>query len=326
MKKSELDGICVDASELVQLRLLAKDFHLSKARASLRSLAGAHSSRARGRGMSFAEVRHYQAGDDVRNIDWRVTARTQRTHTKLFEEEKERPVFVLLDQRKSMFFGSQVQFKSVLAARLAALCCWQAYAGHDRIGSLIFNDHSQCDLRPRQGKKSSLQFINHIVEYNQQLHQQNPQVQQASSDTNTAFSLDTMLEEALRIARPGSLIYLISDFHDLSQSSEKSLALLARHNELRFFHVSDPLEAHLPKLGSVNLSNGDEQIQVNLNSKRFQKEYSHSWHQLNETIEALCLKYKITYHAFSTAHRVNELIHSNLSPALEQSNTLKEAK
>ncbi|WP_096085932.1 DUF58 domain-containing protein [Agaribacterium haliotis] len=302
-----LRGIVANAAELIELKAFAGDFLSGKARPRSRNLAGAHASRSRGRGMSFAEVRHYQAGDDVRNIDWRVTARTQRTHTKLFEEEKERPVFVLVDQRQSMFFGSREQFKSVFAAKLACLAAWASQNKHDRIGALLFNDHQQIDLRPRQGKNACLHLINKLVQLNQHLFEQKDQVR-----SDAGLSLQTMLEEVLRISRPGSLIYVISDFNDFNRECERALALLSRHNELRFLHVSDQLERELPKSNSAALiSDGLQRLRLDCSSKRLRSSYRQSWLTQLKELENTCMQYRIDLRLFSSDQRLQ----AQLSPA-----------
>jgi len=138
-KHDDLSGIVVDAATLIGLRKTAKEMSLNTRLKSRSSIDGSSRSALRGRGMEFSEVRHYQPGDDIRNIDWRVTARTQETYTKLFQEEKERPVYLLVDQRQPMFFGSKLQFKSVLAAKAAAAIAWTAFANRDRLGAIIWS-------------------------------------------------------------------------------------------------------------------------------------------------------------------------------------------
>ena len=129
-------GAYVDVNELIALRFPVRQLKLSRRNRALNALAGPNKSNFRGRGIDFEEVRNYQAGDDIRTIDWRVTARTGAAHTKLFREERERPVLVVVDQRNSMFFGSQFCFKSVLAAQLGALVAWSALSDNDRVGGL----------------------------------------------------------------------------------------------------------------------------------------------------------------------------------------------
>ncbi|HEY6130551.1 MAG TPA: DUF58 domain-containing protein, partial [Halioglobus sp.] len=143
-------GAYVQLNELIALRFPAQQIKLGRRKRALNSLAGPIKSNFRGRGIDFEEVRSYQPGDDIRTIDWRVTARTGSAHTKLFREERERPVMVVIDQRGSMFFGSTHCFKSVLAAQLASLLAWSALHGGDRVGGLVFNDEGHQEIRPRR--------------------------------------------------------------------------------------------------------------------------------------------------------------------------------
>ncbi len=248
-------GVYVSVDELVQLRTLAKDLSLTARRRSLAMLDGAVRTRYRGRGMEFAEVRPYQAGDDIRTIDWRVTARMQAPYTKLFQEERERPVFVLLDQRSPMFFGSRHQFKSVYAAKLAATIAWTANGNNDRIGALVFGDHLQKDIRAKRSKHAVLELINNVAELNHQLI--------SPFAESPSVNLSTMLTETSRIARPGSLVILLSDFSDFDQSCAEPLANIGKRSDVMAFHIFDPLERELPPVGQLMVSNGRDRTAIN---------------------------------------------------------------
>jgi uncharacterized protein (DUF58 family) len=217
--------------------------------------------------MEFAEVRPYQPGDDVRNIDWRVTARTQETYTKLFQEEKERPVFVLVDQRPNMFFGSRLQFKSVLAAEIASFIAWCANANGDRIGALIFSASKQFDLRAKQGKQAIIHFIQSLNEANSSL---------SSPVETSTFSLSDMLEEVNRVARSGSLVYLISDFYDLDPDTTAILSKLGKKSDIEFIQVIDPVEQQLPPC-SFSLSDGKQNLYIEKNNHSARNQYNESW-------------------------------------------------
>jgi len=140
--------------ELIALRRELRGNPLRPRRAVRGLLAGAHHSRFRGRGMDYLESRLYQPGDDIRNLDWRVTARSGKAHTKLYQEERERPVVVLVDLGPGMFFATRGRFKSVIAARAASFLGWSAVAHGDRIGALLFNGEHR-ELKPRGGDKGS---------------------------------------------------------------------------------------------------------------------------------------------------------------------------
>ena len=129
-------GVRLTVDELLALRRDALGLDLTSRYRVSSTLAGGYRSKFRGRGMDFDEVRTYQPGDDIRNIDWRVTARTGKPHTKLFKEERERPVFLLIDQSKHLFFGSRNALKSVVAARAASLLVWASINAGSRIGGI----------------------------------------------------------------------------------------------------------------------------------------------------------------------------------------------
>ena len=258
-------GAYVELSNLLRVRFAAQDLRLFVPRAVKSQLNGAERTRFRGRGMDFEEVRLYQAGDDVRSIDWRVTARTQIPHTKLYREERERPVFVLVDQRASMFFGSQRCFKSVLAAHIGANLAWAALSNSDRIGGLVFGDSNQRDIRPRRSKHAVLEFLHQLQEFNQQLRSP-----VAPAD---AKALSLLFSDARRMAKPGCALFIVSDFHDYDQACEQQLFELARHTDITLIHVFDPLEKHLQSNSRLSVSDGVNRLQLPTDDVGFQLAY-----------------------------------------------------
>ncbi|MBX2847952.1 MAG: DUF58 domain-containing protein [Acidiferrobacterales bacterium] len=250
-------GIYADLASLLTVRHWANDLKLFSRQAARSMLLGETRSRFRGRGMEFEEVRAYQAGDDIRSIDWRVSARTGGTYTKLFCEEHERPVHVIVDQRNSLFFGSTTQFKSVLAAEVACAIGWAALAGSDRIGGQIIGEFEERDIRAKRNKQAVLKFIHDLIELNSSLPVAPIENQKANSIANT-------LEECRRITRPGTAIFIISDFHDINDNAAKALSNLGRHSDVTLIQIIDPLEQQLPS-GRVSISNGTERIAVSLN-------------------------------------------------------------
>ena len=201
--------VFVSLDDLLGMELLAKGFSFLAKKQRVKSiLGGKHASKLRGRGLDFEEVRNYVAGDDIRNIDWKVTARTKKTHTKVFSEEKERPVLIVVDQSKSMFFGSEKYTKSVVAAKLAALTAFRVLKEGDRVGGVVFADNGIDFVLPKRNKKNALQFLEKIVERNHQLKDSNP----------------VIFEEALKetfikiknIVTHDYLIIIISEFFKIS--------------------------------------------------------------------------------------------------------------
>jgi len=239
----------VDAEDLVAQRAAVRGLSLPGRRPAGSLLAGDHRTRLRGRGMDYLESRHYQAGDDIRNMDWRVTARAGRPHTKVYQAERERPVVVLVDFHPSMFFATRGCFKSVAAARAAALIGWTALASGDRIGALLFNG-SHHELVPRGGRRGVSRLIRTLVETGTP----------PSPDDGASRLAVSPLSEALvrlrRVARPGSLVYLLSDFHAADPESAPHLLRLSQHCELVAVQVMDPLELAPPPPGRYGVSDG----------------------------------------------------------------------
>lgn len=240
---------------LLALRHRARDLKLFSRQPARSLLFGETRSRFRGRGMEFEEVRRYQPGDDIRTIDWRVSARTGKPHTKLFCEERERPVHILVDQRNSMFFGSSSKFKSVLAAELASALAWAALAGSDRIGGQIIGDERESDIRARRNKQAVLKFIH-------DLHDLNLALPTAASSSR---SLALTIEECRRLTRPGTAIFIISDFQDIDENAERELATLGRSTDITLIRVYDPLELKLPNLSELAISDGVNRATIDMN-------------------------------------------------------------
>ena len=257
--KQHLSGAYSDQQSLIRLRFSAERLKLSQRKQRRAAqLLGSNHSVFKGRGLEFAEVRQYQGGDEIRHIDWRVTARTSVPHTKLFQEEKERPIILCLDQRQSMFFGSRHCFKSVMAANVAALLGWTGLQNNDRVGGLIFNDSEHTEIRPRRSKRSVLHFIQSSIEYNSRLN--------AKTEVPAA-SLDTAFEELRRITKPGSTVFICSDFYGFDAAAVKNLHQIARHNSVYCLCIRDPLEAELPALGQFAVTNGSDTLRLQSGKK-----------------------------------------------------------
>ncbi|MEB0077548.1 DUF58 domain-containing protein [Pseudomonas sp. CCI3.2] len=246
-------GIRVSLDELIEMRHRVREVQLFSTPSQRSPLIGLHHSKLRGRGVDFDQVRVYQAGDDVRTIDWRVTARTQEPHTKLFHEERERPIFILVEQSRRLFFGSGLMFKSVLAAQAAALIGWAALGHNDRVGGLVFGDNEHYEIKPRRSKQSLLQLLNRLVRVNQSL------------DTEIAADRDAFgiaLRRAREVLRPGSLVFVICDERAISDAAEQQLNLLSRHCDLLLLPLSDPLDHALPAAGLLRFAERGARLEL----------------------------------------------------------------
>jgi uncharacterized protein (DUF58 family) len=254
----------VTIRQLLDLQRHAGRLDLSRRQPARAQLAGNHPSRFRGRGMDYQESRAYQPGDDIRNMDWRVTARAGRPHTKLFQEERERPVIFLVDLGPSLFFATRGALKSVIAARTAALLAWAAAAQGDRIGALLCNGGHH-ELKPRSRHRGVLQLIHAIVE------QADP-VQNLAAAPGTS-GLGEALVRLRRIVRPGSLVFFISDFHALDEDSGNDLLRLRQHNDVVAMQITDPIEQAAPPPGRYGVTDGQRSGVLDVGSREGERRY-----------------------------------------------------
>ncbi len=263
-----MSGAYTSLEELARLHVSARRLPSLRQGTAQAQQSGGHASRLRGRGMDFDEFRNYQPGDDIRTIDWRVTARSGKPHTKVFREEREKPVFFLLDQGQSLFFGSQLNFKSVTAAETLALLAWQALHRGDRVGGFLYNDSEHHEFKPRRDKKAVLRLLQQTTDMNLALS--------LKPVTNTAEenTLVHALRQTRRIVKPGSLIVMISDFQSLDDRCQRQLSLLHRHSEVLAIQVQDPMESSLPRDGLYTITDGIRSRQLDTRSTQNRTQYA----------------------------------------------------
>ncbi|VAW44072.1 hypothetical protein PA3071, partial [hydrothermal vent metagenome] len=231
----------VAAKTMVETRHHARQFNLTSIKKASSAISGLHDSRFRGRGMDYQESRIYQAGDDIRNMDWRVTARTGDPHTKLFQEERERPTYLVVDTNSSLHFGTKTQFKSVLASKIAALLGWSSVQQGDRIGVLTYGINGVHIGKATAGKRGMMSMMSHVIKAYDSDH-----VQATEQDTNQQHNLDQALKQLRTIIRPGSMVILVSDFYALGSDAKRHLLQLRKHNDVLAIKVSDPFENQMP--------------------------------------------------------------------------------
>lgn len=240
-KEKEFRGVQTNLEKLLQLKGKASGFSFLPHQPVTSLLAGRHGSRLRGRGLEFEELRHYQQGDDIRTIDWRATARLRTPQVRVYTEERERPVIFIVDQRRTMFFGSRRAMKSVAAAEVAALGAWRALASGDRVGGIVFNDTELVDLPPHRSQSRVLRFLHEIVRQNRLLAEPSP-------DDRTlpiANTLNQSLTAALRRAKHDHLVVLISDLDSADEETQRLATLISAHNDMLVVATYDPLGAVL---------------------------------------------------------------------------------
>ncbi|MCF6457067.1 DUF58 domain-containing protein [Pseudoalteromonas sp. MMG024] len=293
------NGVELSLNELMAYHNKTTLLELTPKRKVKHHNAGQYLAPHKGRGMEFAEVRHYQPGDDVRAIDWRVTARTGIAHTKLFQEEKERPVFILTDFSDSMIFGSQLLLKSVQAAHLSALIAWSAIQRGDRVGGLVFNHNAHWELKPASRQSAALKLF-----HNLQLAHHAALSSKLDGESQT---LNDQLNRLVHLAKPGSLVYLISDFHHLSEDMAKQLLLLTRHCELIACPIFDPMERALPNVGEqLSLKSGNRQASLPLANAKFRESYAAKANAQQNTLYQLLHKSGLALMPFSAAQSITE--------------------
>ena len=275
-------GSHTDLNQLIELRMQAQELKLFTRSKAQSQLIGSVKTHFRGRGIDFEEVRNYQPGDEIRAIDWRVTARAGEAHTKVFREERERPVFFLVDQRPSMAFGTRCCFKSVQAAEVASLLSWAALKNNDRVGGLVFDGHSHREVRPARSRRAVLQYLNAIDSYNH-----HPVDRTSGTSTN---AINEAIVELHRIVRPGSALFIISDFIGLDTLGIKQLHQLHRHCDISAFFISDPMEQQLPSGGGHYFTDGQRRLRLGRQQQTLRDFAEHFQRRRQSVLDALAGK------------------------------------
>lgn len=299
---ARLDHIAKDSSPvsvsqagLIRLNAPARAIALDVLRVnSLQT--GAYVSHFRGRGMEFDESRPYQPGDDPRSIDWRVTARSTTAYTKLFREERERPVLVCVDLRSNMHFATRGCFKSVNASRAAALIAWAAHHRGDRLGGLIFGDTTHRELKPRLGRRAALRFVHELVGHNDWPSHDSPKVSEATETDAFAQAMSALR----RVARPGSLVVVISDFIGFSRAAQSYLSSVSSHNEVLAVFMNDPLERQLPPPGRYRIVSPTDDLAIDTHTAAARRDYEHEFADRSQQLDAFCQRYGVHLMPMST--------------------------
>jgi uncharacterized protein (DUF58 family) len=304
-RADSVEAVRVSVPALVKLNQDAAGLSLRNVQARSQ-MAGEYLSRSKGRGMEFAESRPYEPGDDVRNLNWRVMARTGKPFTKLFREERERPVFVWVDLRDRMFFGTRGKYKAVAAARAAALIAWAANQHGDRIGGVIFSDGVHYEIKPGRGKAAVLYLIRRLAEH--------PAWDQHAHAENDGLSLRDAMIRLRRVVRPGSLVFLLSDFANLDAVTETNLTQLARHNELMLMMIYDVLERELPPPGNYRLSDGDDEFVLDAADPDYRQLYAQRFTDRIEQVRGITRRNAMSLLTCRTDEDPYLALHQALAP------------
>lgn len=270
-------------------------------------MAGQHQSRRLGRGMDFSEVRQYQNGDDIRAIDWRVTARTGKPHTKLFTEEQQKSVILYVDFCDSMHFGSTLMLKSIQAAHMASLIAWLAFSNKDRVGAIINLGQEQIQLKPKGNLKNVLTLLQGMVD--QQLTSFHSANKQHASETDWANSLSTLNQ----LVQKGSEVIIISDFTKFRPEHESHFTRLKQHNTVRIVHISDPLEeGNTSFRGIENVTDYIQTRWLNFSSDSTRNGIKKAFDSHKDRLLLLCRKLGIPYTSLTTNSSLLKQLIGNL--------------
>jgi uncharacterized protein (DUF58 family) len=276
-------GVYTSLNELARLQYKARGFSFLPRQPMHSLLAGKHASRLRGRGLNFEELRNYLPGDDIRTMDWKATLRTGKPHIRVYTEERDRPAFMVIDQRLSMFFGSRLKMKSVTAAELGAVGAWRVFDQGDRAGAIVFNDESSVEIKPQRSTHNVLRIIGEIVRYNHAL----------KNDTlirPDPEMLNHILNRVSRLAPHDSLICVITDMQGANPITRKIATRLAQHNDVIVGFVFDPMESELPDIGKRVFSKGEEQLEVDTSDKKIRKKFASHFNDRLEQARKILLQ------------------------------------
>lgn len=271
---SSLDGLLAQQQSA---RLLQQYSRYRKATKQ----AGNHQVRQLGRGMEFAESRPYSPGDDIRSMDWKVTARTGEPHTKLFEEERERPILLWCDLRPGMFFATRGQFKSVVMTEIASLLAWKTWLDGDRVGGVLLESGGHTEMRPGRSKSKVLRLINQLADASQNT----PDFADKGST-----SLGQSWKRLRRVLSPGSQVVLLSDFRGIDQKAEQQLRRIARQSTVTLISITDPFEHQLPPKTQLKLSDGLRFLRLNTAKSDLCDSYQKNDQSQSERVRSLALQ------------------------------------
>ena len=282
----------VSLEELTRLRHRAKGFTFLPRQPVHSLLTGRHASRLRGRGLDFEELRHYFEGDDTRTIDWAATARRGSPHVRVYTEERDRSVLLLVDQRLSMFFGSRRAMKSVVAAEAAALSAFRVTSLGDRVGAIVFSEHGMVEIRPEARDAGVRRILAEIVRHNRLLSADGP--------AGDGAQLNAALRRAARLAKHDWLVCLISDLDGADAETAELVTGITAHNDVLSVFVHDPLEDALPDIGRAVLAEGDRQIEVDLSAADLRRRFAGAFTERRQSSERYSLHHAIPVLPLST--------------------------
>lgn len=292
----------VSLAELLELKSHAMHFSLKRIK-PISSNGSKRFCRLLSRGMEFEESRRYLPGDDVRSMDWKVTARTGRSHTKLFAEEKENQVIVAVDMRLPMFFATEGSFKSVQAALMAACFSWNALSHKNPIGGLVFTEEKLLEFKSTSLKKGLHPFLQALAK-----ESQNFLKEPFGKTCLNLVSFEKIVESLKRMKASQSLIFLISDFRNMQEKDLQALVQVAKHSQLFLLFLYDAFEVDLPKNGRFSATDGKKEIELDLSDKKERENYRKQFLARKEAVSSLSAYKNIHFIECSTKDDCLDLI------------------
>ncbi|UCD51281.1 MAG: DUF58 domain-containing protein [Phycisphaerales bacterium] len=269
-------GAYTNLDDLIRIQFKVRDFSFLPHQPVTSVLSGRYASRLRGRGLNFEELRRYLPGDDIRAMDWKVTARTRSPHVRVYTEEKDRAVLLVVDQRINMFFGTRDRMKSVTAAELAAVGAWRAVAVGDRVGAVVFNDTELIDIRPQRSQKTVMSILGTVVRMNHALRG-DLQVEPNAGMLNRA------LEKAHSLAPHDVLVIMISDAFGADNQTDRLTRRMAEHNDVLGLLVYDPIRLR-PPAQRITVSDGAQQMELDLADRQMREKLVHDYSREQERL------------------------------------------
>jgi uncharacterized protein (DUF58 family) len=288
--------------DLLELRHQAHTLGLASHHLVNTSFSGLYASVFRGTGLDFEEVREYREGDDIRNMEWNVTARTNVPHLKIFREERERSVVLCIDRGPHMSFGTRGTFKSIQAAKAAALLGWAASKLHDRVGGMLFGDINlgMQYFRPTKDRRALWRLLHALT-------------QEGTTQQPPIDCFSQALQRADRGTATGSLIFVIADMNREIQDLKQTLGRLCQHHTLVLVPVDDPADRELPDVGQVTFVGPDgSALEIDTRDQQARERYTETWHMRRQTLTQLTNALGIPLMPIAT----NEEIHLTLSHGL----------
>ena len=250
--------------ETKELLKKVRKIEIKTRRLSENLFGGEYQSTFKGRGMTFSEVRKYEFGDDVRSIDWNVTARYNEPFIKIFEEERELTMMLVVDISASEFFGTSTKFKRELITEISATLSFSALQNNDKVGVILFSDQIELFIPPKKGKSHILRIIRELIEF---------------KPNSKRTSISTALSFLMRVIKKKSIVFILSDFIDIDY--ENSIQLVSKKHDLTGIRIYDKIESNIPNLGIVPFRDNETSVinYVNTNSKSFKSNHTINYYK-----------------------------------------------